>query len=132
MTIEEFKLGAHAPAFKTFLEGVTGQAVLELLEDYARPSSKKMAEAKQQYGAAEDVKLQMSLNYVALEQRYEFINFLKGLAQAKQPQRAHAPVPELLDEEADPSILAARGLKIPDKIDYRKPIPALTPEPVAS
>jgi len=126
MTPEEFKQQGHPPLLKVFLESPTGKALIELVEDYGKPNS----ESRKQYGGAEDVKLQMSLNYVAMENTFAIVKFIKAQVQPATNRVPKPQAPDLIPEDATPEQLKAMGIVIPPKMEFTRPEPK-SPEPVA-
>jgi len=128
MTPEEFKAQGHSAPLKAFLDGPNGKALLEVIENHGKPSS----ESRKQYGSAEDVKLQMSLNYVAMEATFDVVNLIKSLIKPTSNRAPKAVVPGLIDEDASPETLKQLGIEVPKAIDYRKIHEAKTQESIAS
>lgn len=116
MTAKEFSAQGYAIHLRAFLETPAGKALLEVLEERGKPSSK----ARNQHGTAEDVKLQMSLNYVAMSEVFATVEAIRDLASAapiRVPQAHHT---DLIPEDASAEELKARGIVIPALPDLRK------------
>ena len=71
-----FRSSPHQNALAAFLDSPTGKELLNHLEIIARPSRA----AANSYGDNEDVKFQMAINFVASNERFAFINFIRRLA----------------------------------------------------
>ncbi len=128
MTPEEFRTQGHTANLKAFLDSPSGKALLDVIEDHGKPSS----ESRKQYGSAEDVKLQMSLNYVAMEATFDVAKLIKGLVKAAPIKAPKATAPALIDEDASPETLKQLGITIPAPIDYRQLQKAKVEESTAS
>lgn len=115
ISIDEFRQGDHALALKVFLETPVGKSLLELLEQRAKPSA-----PRSQMGGAEDIKLQMSLNFVAMKADFDTIDFIRSLAERKMGKTQAPPAPGLIPEDATPDQLKALGIEIPE-IKVTKP-----------
>lgn len=125
MTPEDYTKEGHVPYLKAFLDSPAGKALLEVMEDYGKPSN----ESRKQYGSAEDVKLQMSLNYVAMEQTFAVVKMVKGLVKIT-PNRATKPiVPVLVDEDTPREKWADLGIPLPTTPIK---VPVKPPEPVVA
>src|SRR5260221_672830 len=109
MTPDEFRNQGHTPHLKAFLESPCGHALIKVLEYRARP----IPGARQQLGDAEDVKLQMSLNYVKFEEGFALIDFIKALIKPTPIHSVRSVAPDLIPEDADEATLKARGIVIP-------------------
>ena len=128
MTIDEFKQSAHQGALKAFLDSPTGVELMRLLEERARPS----AESLRQFGGAEDVKLQMSLNFVSLHQNFQTIGFIRGLASPVIRKDPAKKVYDFVPEDASPEMLKSLGIPLPEVKDFRQVPESKPPEPVAT
>ena len=117
MTSDQFRAEGHAIHLRAFLEHPSGKAFLELIEDHGKPN----AESRKQYGSAEDVKLQMSLNYVAMENTFAIVKLIKDLVRPAPQKAPKAPVPGLIPEDASPEELKALGITIPEKLQFKTP-----------
>lgn len=120
MTPDEFKQSAHQEALRKFLETPCGVEFMRLLEARARPSG----EALRQFGGAEDIKLQMSLNFVSLHQNFQTLEFIRGLSHPKTDKKPQKRVLDFIPEDATPEFLKEMGVPLPEKPQK--------PEPVAS
>lgn len=126
MTPKEFHQLGHAPHLKVFLESPTGLALLSVIEGYGEPSNA----ARKQYGDAEDVKLQMSLSYVAMCEAFAIRDLIKGLVKPlAAPVTPKTVAPDFLPDDATPEQLRARGIPPPEHRTFAKPT---EPEPAPS
>lgn len=124
MNSDQYRAEGHAIHLKAFLEHPSGKALLELIEDHGKPS----CESRKQYGGAEDVKLQMSLNYVAMEQTFAIAKMIKELVKPAVQRAPKTTAPGLVPEDASPEELKALGITIPEKVLFKQP----TAEPATS
>jgi len=117
MTPKEFQQLGYSAHLKVFLDSPTGKALIAVVEDYGKPNNG----ARQKYGTSQDIQLQMSLNYVAMEQAFAISNLIQGLVQPLPTQAAPKPVADLLPEDATAADLAARGIVVPPPRVFTKP-----------
>lgn len=126
MNREEFRQQGHMPHLKAFLDSPSGIALISVIEDYGKPSNT----TRKQYGDAEDVKLQMSLSYVAMCEAFTIIDLIKALAKPAPNSLPPPRIPaELLPDDATPDQLKARGIPLPQVRTFVQPTPEPEPAP---
>lgn len=118
MNQEEFRQQGHTPFLKAFLDSPSGAALISVIEDYGKPSNN----SRKQYGDAEDVKLQMSLNYVAMEQTFAVAELIRKMVTPIPTRVPVKPVVEFLPDDATPEMLKARGVPPPEHRVFAKPV----------
>lgn len=110
MIEDQFRTSAFQAGLKEFLDTQTGMALISALRFRSRPSK----EGKKAFGDAEDVKLQMALNFAVFEDRFDTIEFIERLAMPlMQKQVSTLPKGQLIPEDATDAELKAMGIERP-------------------